>query len=69
VVVVVVLVVQWGGLGAQRGLRYDPKRRRSSKKKVQGGNLGNQGGRFNPMTLYILVSIVDTQPTLASEGN
>jgi hypothetical protein len=55
VVVVVVLVVQWGGLGAQRGLHYDPKRRSSSKKKVLGGCLGEQGGRSYPMTLCILV--------------
>jgi hypothetical protein len=48
--VVVVLVVQWGGLGAQKGLRYNPKRRRSSKKKVQGGGLRYRGVRYYPMT-------------------
>jgi hypothetical protein len=37
VVVVVVLVVQLDGFGAQRGLRYDSKRRSSSfKKKYKG---------------------------------
>jgi hypothetical protein len=53
VVVVVVLVVQRSGLGAQRALHHDPKRRSSGfKKKVQGGCLGDQRERYYHDTLY-----------------
>ena len=35
---------------------------------VQGGSLGDQGGRYYPKKLCILLFIVLTQITLASEG-